>query len=68
TMTVVVDAGYFNEAQLATCAQANITVYVPIPDYEQRLTAAGRLRAVGSAVRTSDLPCRRVAGVMIKAI
>jgi transposase len=43
TMTVVVDAGYFNEAQLATCAQANITVYVPIPDYEQRLTAAGRL-------------------------
>jgi len=42
-VTAVVDAGYFNEAQLATCAQANITVYVPVPDYEKRLTAKGRL-------------------------
>jgi transposase len=42
-LTAAADAGYFNEAQLAACAQANITVYVPVPDYEKRLTAEGRL-------------------------
>ena len=42
-LTAAADAGYFNEAQLAECAQANITVYVPVPDYEQGLTAQGRL-------------------------
>jgi transposase len=42
-LIAVADAGYFNEAQLADCAQANITVYVPLPDYEKRLTAKGRL-------------------------
>lgn len=42
-LTAVADAGYFNETQLAACAQANITVYVPLPDYDKRLTAKGRL-------------------------
>ena len=42
-LTAAADAGYFNEAQLAACAQANITVYVPVPDYAQGLTAQGRL-------------------------
>ena len=41
-LTVVADAGYYSEAELAACAQANIAVYVPIPDKYQPILAAGR--------------------------
>jgi transposase len=50
-LVVVADAGYFNEAQLADCAQANIRVYVPLPDYDKRLTAQGRLSGASFAYR-----------------
>jgi transposase len=42
TLTAVADAGYYSEAELAACAQANITVYVAIPDKHQATRAEGR--------------------------
>lgn len=55
-LLAVADAGYFSEGPLAACAQAGITVYVPVPNYEQRLTAKGRL----SGARFEYLPERDV--------
>lgn len=43
SLIAVADAGFYSEAQLAACAQANITTYVAIPDKHQAITAEGRL-------------------------
>ncbi len=42
-LLAMADAGYFSEGLLAECAQAGITVCLPVPDDERRLTAKGRL-------------------------
>jgi len=42
-LIAVADAGYYSEAQLAECEQANITAYVAIPDKHQAIVAEGRL-------------------------
>jgi transposase len=55
-LLAVADAGYFSEGLLAECERAGITVYLPVPDYEQRLTAKGRL----SGARFEYLPERDV--------
>ena len=44
SLIAVADAGFYSEAQLAACEQANITAYVAIPDKHQAITAEGRLR------------------------
>ncbi|WP_165742094.1 transposase [Candidatus Thiosymbion oneisti] len=37
-ITAVADSGYYSEAQLAACQEANATVYVPIPDQHKVVT------------------------------
>ena len=41
-LTVVADAGYYSEAELAACAQANIAVSAAIPDKHRRCALEGR--------------------------
>lgn len=43
SLIAVADAGYYSEAQLAECEQANVTAYVAIPDKHQAIAAEGRL-------------------------
>jgi len=42
-ITGVADSGYYREAQLAACQEANATVYVPIPNKHQAVASQGRL-------------------------
>jgi len=42
SLIAVADAGYYSEAQLAECEQANVTAYVAIPDKHQALRACAR--------------------------
>ena len=43
TIDAVADAGYYSETELAACAAAGATVYVPIPDKHQALNRQGRI-------------------------
>ncbi|WP_166664683.1 transposase [Candidatus Thiosymbion oneisti] len=43
SLTVVADAGYYSEVELAACDAAGATVYVPIPDKHKAVTGQGRL-------------------------
>jgi transposase len=43
TLSVVADAGYYSETELAACEAAGATVYVPIPDKHKALNNQGRI-------------------------
>jgi transposase len=42
-ITAVADSGYYSGAELAACDEADITVYMPIPDKHEAVHAQGRL-------------------------
>jgi hypothetical protein len=44
SLIAVADAGFCSEAQLAECAEANITAYVAIPDKHRAVSAEDRFR------------------------
>lgn len=43
TLTVLADAGYFTEVDIAACQARAITPYVPVPDKHRPVSAEGRL-------------------------
>ena len=54
TLTAQADAGYFSETELADCARAGITVYVPIPDKYKAVEAQGRFSGADFVYRPAD--------------